>query len=127
GRYSIQIEASGPVVAAARTSVAADKSGDFAWFAAADTLDAPFVVDAASGPGRTLVVHNPGADAATVTIGDDEVTIDPGASETQRLKGPVTVTPDAPVMASVSYAGSSAVSTYVVTAPKPASEPIDVT
>ncbi len=126
GRYSIHLESSQPVVAAARTSVADDKTGDFSWFAAAPDLDAPFVVDAASGPGRSLVLHNPSDAEMTVEIGSQSVTIDAQASHVSPLEGPVTVTPDAAVLAAVSYAGGGSVSSFTITAPKPASEPIDV-
>ncbi|WP_167132312.1 DUF5719 family protein [Paramicrobacterium chengjingii] len=126
GRYSIHVDASQPVVAAARTSVSEDKAGDFSWFASAAELETPFVVDAASGPGRSLVLHNASDTKATVEIGTESVTIDTRASYTYPLEGPVTVTPDAGVLAVVSYAGGNSVSSFTITAPKPASEPIDV-
>ncbi|GAB2520394.1 DUF5719 family protein [Paramicrobacterium agarici] len=126
GRYSIQLDATEPVVAGARTSVADDKSGDFAWFASAPLLESPFVVDAAPGPGRTLVLHNASASEATADIGSESVTIAAGATYTHTLDGPVVVTPDSPLSAAVTYAGGESVSSFTITAPKPASEPVDV-
>ncbi|SEC01213.1 hypothetical protein SAMN04489806_2368 [Paramicrobacterium humi] len=127
GRYAVSLAATAPVAAAVRTSTDLDeKSADFAWFAAATPLEAPFLVAAAPGPSPVLAVHNPSASPVTAAIGDDEVTIDAGATHTVALKRSLEVSADAPVTAAVDYAGGSGVSSFAITPPKPASAPVDV-
>lgn len=126
GRYSLQLSATAPIVAAARTSTELDESADFAWFAAAPDLGSPFLVTAAAGPSATLVVHNGGSSPVTATIGDEDVSLDAGASRAVALQHPIEVSADGTVTAAVTYAGSAGVASYAITPPKPASEPVEV-
>ncbi|WP_437582379.1 DUF5719 family protein [Paramicrobacterium sp. CJ85] len=126
GRYSIELDASSPIVASARTTTEDDKQGDFTWFSSADPLNSAFEVPAAPGPEPTLVVTNPGDESVDVAIGDRSETIEPGGMVTAEASDPLTVDPSAPVMAAVTYGKGTEVSSFTITPPKPASEPVDV-
>ena len=45
---------------------------------------------------------------------------------TAEISDPITVDPAAPVMAAVTYGKGTEVSSFTITPPKPASEPVDV-
>lgn len=67
GAYSITIEASVPVVAAARQATQAEPGGDYAWHAAAPAIAVPSLVAVPGGGAPTLHLVSAGA-PATVTV-----------------------------------------------------------
>lgn len=129
GTYTVEVEADRPVVASARTSVEFGKDGkegDFSWFASASELTSAFIVSPAPGQKPTLVLQNPGDEEVEVDVDGDTVTIAPGAFTTADASSTVHVDPSGPVTAAVGYSGGDGVSSYAVTPPKPASEPVTV-
>lgn len=67
GSYSITVEASVPVVAAARQATQAGPGGDYAWHAAAPAIAVPSLFAVTGGGAPTLHVTSAGA-PATVTV-----------------------------------------------------------
>lgn len=92
GDYSVIVEATRPIVAAARASTASDAGVDSAWFTASPALT--------DGSGETLVAVAPGAGAQLQLVAPDEAT-------TVMVDG-TTIELPARSRASIPLAGSSA-------------------
>lgn len=97
GSYTVRVTTSAPAVAAARAATAAPPTeegvpaNDFAWFASAPMLTGQAQVTIADGPAPLLHLHNPGASAASVTVGDETVQIPAGASVVLEVEGGATL------------------------------------
>lgn len=143
GTYTVRVDADGPLVAAARSTVMAladDEDGqatdaavpaDLAWFVAAQPLLDSAVVAVASGASPTLhlAAGGSGAEAVTVTIdgatrdvelpslGSVSVPLEPGTVLLQGVEG---------VSASITYRGADALASFAVAPPGPLDSPIRV-
>ncbi|GAA1943482.1 DUF5719 family protein [Agromyces allii] len=143
GTYTVRIDADGPVVAAARSTVAGTSDGsddeatdaaapaDLAWFTAALPLLDSAVVAVASGPSPTLhLAAGPeGADAASVTVGGStrEVSVPPlGTVSVPLSRGTVLLEGVEGLTASVTYRGGDALASFPVAPPGPLDSPIRV-
>jgi hypothetical protein len=133
GQYSVTVQSSVPIVTAARTSVIANGALDFAWYQAEDELSSPFVLPVAPGPSPRIHLYNSGSSDAKITLAPKtgksiEVTVPAGRSAGADLVAGTlyTVTPSAPVRASVGYSGNGLLSAYSVPSPSPLASPIVV-
>ncbi|ANJ27660.1 DUF5719 family protein [Agromyces aureus] len=143
GTYTVRIDADGPVVAAARSTVTApadDAEGevtdaaapaDLAWFPAALPLLDSAVIAVASGPSPTLhlAAGAEGADEASVTIGGSirEIEVPPlGTVSVPLERGTVLLQGVEGLTASVTYRGDDALAAFVVAPPGPLDSPIRV-
>ncbi|WP_424935318.1 MULTISPECIES: DUF5719 family protein [Bacteria] len=122
GLYSIDIDATAPVVAGAWQTTSFDKGADFAWMTPAPLLDGTTAFAVAQGPSPQLQVRNQGAAEARVTLTPtaggkpEERTIPAGGSATVPLNaGAVyTLEADHPVRAAIGYVGTGQIAGYPV-------------
>jgi len=143
GTYTVRVDADGPVVAAARSTVAGpaddDEQGatdaaaiaDLAWFAAARPMLDSAVVAVASGPSPTLqlAADGAGADEVTVTIDGraEQVEVPAlGAVSVPLERGTVLLEGVEGLSASVTYRGAGALASFAVAPPGPLDSPIRV-
>lgn len=75
GSYTISVDSTQPVVAAARVTSAVGPVTDFAWFAASSLLRGTAQVTAAPGPSPVLHLANPTTSDAQVLVGDKTVAV----------------------------------------------------
>jgi hypothetical protein len=131
GRYTIQVDAGGPVVAGAWTATGFAAGSDFAWIAAAPEITTPTAFAVPAGPAPVLTLVNNGAEAVTVTLSSGEgaeLTVAPGAV-LERAVTPSTVytlDPSGAVSASVTFAGPGAVAGFPVWGADAAAQPVVV-
>ncbi|SFR86543.1 hypothetical protein SAMN05428970_3317 [Agromyces sp. CF514] len=141
GTYTVRVDADGPIVAAARSTVAApadDDAGtdaevpaDLAWFAAAQPLLDSAVIAVPSGPSPTLqlAAGTDAVDAAsvTVTVDGDEVEVPPsGAVSVPLQRGTAVLGGVEGLRASVKFLGADALASFAVAPPGPLDSPIRV-
>lgn len=126
GTYSISIESTEPLVAAARTSVIDSGKLDFAWYTPESPLTEPFVLPVAAGPAPRLHTFNAGSVEVTLTLTPSsgqpiELTVPAGAAVGVALTPGETYSaqPSGPLAVSVGYSGGGQLSAYGVTAPSP--------
>ncbi len=145
GDYSITVESTVPVVAAARVSTVAPGSppggagapgaADLMWAGSVPALSGPAQFSVPAGVGARLHLANPGRTAITVTIagadaavsGGSAIEVAPGAmvavpvtaSVAYRIEG-------AGVHAAVVFSAPGALATVPVTSPRPLEEPVRV-
>ncbi|GAA1692492.1 hypothetical protein GCM10009792_10500 [Microcella alkalica] len=130
GDYSVIIDATRPVVAAARASTASDGGIDSAWFTAAPLLDdedGDIVFAVAPGAGARLHLVAPD-DGAIVTVDDALVELGPRSRTSLELAGstaPVMIV-SGEVRASVSYLTDAGLASSRILAPIAAPRPITV-
>lgn len=130
GDYSVVVDSSEPVVAAARTSVATSAGVDSAWFTAAPALDdADGEILAAVAPGSGAQLHLIAPDGpATVTVDGTTVEIPARARASIPLAGnsaPV-LTVSGVVHASVTYRTDAGLAAARILPPAAAPRPITV-
>ncbi|MDA4893596.1 DUF5719 family protein [Streptomyces sp. MS2A] len=122
GFYSIDIDASAPVVAAAWQTTGRGGGADFAWMTPAPELEGTTAFAVAKGPSPTLHLHNDGSDDAEVTLepvgGGAPVTVQvpAGGSAVSAVDGEqvYTMTSATPVRAAVAFSGPSQIAGYPV-------------
>lgn len=143
GSYTITIDSTVPVVAAARSSTVSAGDGaqlnseegpnasasgaiDFAWFTTAPALAATALVSVAPGPGATLHLVNPTANPARVTVYAstgaspvEEVPAGGSLAVPVTAGGSYTLTGFDTLHASVSYVGGGELAGFTVTGPLP--------
>lgn len=135
GSYTVRLSADQPIVAAARSTEKSATSEDFAWFVASQALLDDSAIVVADGPAPTLRLANPHGNAQRVTLDDGSgtpltvnlpaagavsVPLTAGASYT--LGGSET----GGVVASVSYQGAAALSSFALNPPGPLARAIAV-
>lgn len=135
GTYTVEVEASSPVVAAGWSATAADGVRDNAWIAASPALDEPSHVAVAQAPGDTSPALRVAADAESVQVtltplsggAPVELTIPAGVSQTVNVTpGVWRIEASGTVFASVGYAGATALAGYPVAASAQASAAVVV-
>lgn len=134
GRYSITIDATIPVVAAAWEATGFSEGSDFAWFPAAPEIGSETLFAVPRGPSPRLTVANPGAEEITVTLvpvdgGESTSIAVPAGSSTSVDLEEATVyrlTPSAPVHASTSFSAADALAGFAIWPPDAAVPPITV-
>jgi hypothetical protein len=131
GTFMITVTSDQPVVVAARTLTA--DSSDFAWFGAATPLAASTLVAVAQGPGGVLHLGNttgatiaatveaPGGSTQTVSVPANGAVGVPATSA-----GSYTIQNGKNLVASLSYSGTGALSSSLVSPPGPQQTPITV-
>ena len=130
GEYSIIVDATAPIVAAARTSVAAADGVDTAWFSAAPALaetDGDILAAIAPGSGATLHLVAPD-EGATVTIDGQTVEVPARSRTSLPVPGgsaPV-LTVSGGVHASVTYRTDAGLASSRILPPVAAPRPITV-
>ncbi len=133
GSYTVTVTSTVPVVAAARSSVLTETgAADFAWYAAAPTLDDTTLLSVPSGPSPMLHLANDSeADAA--------VTLSAGASETPLLVpagatlavgvqagADLSLSGARGLRATLTFTGPGAMSAFVLSPAGPPSPPVTV-
>ncbi|HRN29995.1 MAG TPA: DUF5719 family protein, partial [Terrimesophilobacter sp.] len=140
GSYTITIESTVPVVAAARSSLVAESAGDgddgatdFAWFGTASPLAATALVSVAPGPGSVLHLVNttPSPVRADIHAGIGASTVaDVPAGGAVAVPvtagGNYTITGFDTLYLAVSYAGDGALAGFTVTGPLPIASAVTV-
>jgi hypothetical protein len=134
GRYTVTIDSTEPVVAAARTSTVAGKAFDFGWFVATEQVADTFLAAVPPGPGAVLHFANSGEDGPDVTVkvvvkGATKTLVVPsGGSIGLALPQPGTYTVSGAkgLYVSTSLAGNGLVSSFPVNPPGPLASPIEV-
>ncbi|KRF33745.1 DUF5719 family protein [Yonghaparkia sp. Soil809] len=130
GDYSVLIDATEPIVAAARASAASDAGLDSAWFTAAPALDdddGDILLAIAPGSGARLHLVAPDG-AAIVTVDGELVELGPRSRTSLELAGntaPVMIV-SGEVRASVSYLTDAGLASARILAPVAAPRPITV-
>lgn len=133
GTYSVEVAAGVPVVAGVWSATGLGEGADFAWFAAAPTVElaTAFAVPAGSSPHLALL--NDASAAATVTLTAPtgvatEVTLEAGAGARVALSGSgaYTLDPSGPVRAAVSFSASGALAGFPVWGADAAAPPITI-
>lgn len=117
GAYSVRVDASGPVVAAAWQATGLGEGSDFAWYAASPALSGSAIAAVPSGPNPSLSVYNAGAAAETLTVAGAEVAVPAGrAVAVPVAAGSIValVTAGADLHATVSFSGDGALAGFPV-------------
>ena len=127
GSYTVVVTTSMPTVASARVASALGPVSDFAWIASAPALTEQALVTVADGPSPVVHLHNLGAEAITVALGDQQVAIAPGASSAVAIApGTYELTGFAQLAVSVTFAGGGNVAGYPALPPGSVSTPVTV-
>ncbi|WP_431279779.1 DUF5719 family protein [Leifsonia poae] len=132
GSYTVTVRSSVPIVAAARTSVAATKVRDFAWFVSSQPMNSKFLAAIPTGPGAVIHLANPGDKDKTVTLTTKEgkaskVAVPAEGSANAAVgRGMLTVTGADGLVASVSLAGPGLTTSFALSPPGPLAAPLDV-
>ena len=130
GTYTVEVEASSPVVAAGWSSTAADGVRDNAWIPASPALDEPSHVAVAQAPADTSPSLRVAADAESVQVtltplsggAPLQLTLPAGVSQTMDITpGVWRIEASGTVFASIGYAGAAALAGYPVAASAQAS------
>ncbi|GAA5148664.1 hypothetical protein GCM10025768_10680 [Microbacterium pseudoresistens] len=134
GLYSIEIEASAPVVAAAWQTTAIGKGADFAWMTSAPELRGTTTFAVADGPQPQVQLTNAGdaaIEAVLTPLGAGEQRIEVpahGSAMIDVAAGTVyTLESEGALRAAVSYLGTGQIAGYPVHPTSKASQPIVVT
>ena len=127
GSYTVVVTTSMPTVASARVASALGTVNDFAWIASAPVLSERALVTVAEGPSPVVHLHNLGAEAVTVVLGDLQVAVAPGASSAVAIApGTYELTGFAELAVSVTFAGAALAAGYPVLPPGSVSTPVTV-
>ena len=127
GSYTVVVTTSMPTVASARVAAAVGAANDFAWIASAPTLTERALVTVADGPSPVVHLHNLGAAAVTVAVGDQQVAVAPGASSAVGIApGTYQLTGFTELAVSVTFAGGGVVAGYPALPPGAVSTPVTV-
>jgi hypothetical protein len=134
GAYSLTITSDVPVVAAAHAASSAGGDTDFAWFAAAQSLDAgaTVAVAGATGIGAVLYLVNTGVDDRPVTIagtgGERTVVVAAGGAPqpVESVEGVSALSGVEGLTAAVVYPGATEFASFVLAPPGAASDPVVV-
>ncbi|WP_285113869.1 DUF5719 family protein [Leifsonia sp. fls2-241-R2A-40a] len=134
GNYTVTVNSSVPLVAAARTSVIGPKTRDFTWFSSSPALQKSLLAVIPSGAVAMLHLANPGDKDQTITVGGLD-----GGGKPSKLVVPaeggaaVKIAPDSYRIAgadglfgSVSFSGAGSASSFALTPPGPLAAPITV-
>ena len=130
GTYTVEVEASSPVVAAGWSATAADGVRDNAWIAASPALDELSHVAVAQAPADSSPTFRVAADAESVQVTltplsggtPVELALPAGVSQTVNITAGVwRIEASGTVFASVGYAGATALAGYPVAASAQAS------
>jgi hypothetical protein len=133
GSYTVTVNSSVPVVAAARTSVIGTKLRDFAWFSSAQQLRKNVLAVMPAGASAALHVANAGEADRTLSIeplsGGAAVTLTVPAEGGAHVKLPAggyRIAGADGLRAAVSLSGDGQTSAFVLTPPGPLAAPITV-
>ncbi len=134
GNYTVSIDSTKPIVAAARTSTVNGKAHDFGWFVASDPVADTFLAAIPAGPGATLHFASSGEEspASTVKIvhgGTTSTLKVPGggaAGLSLPSAGMYTITGAAGLYVSTSFAAAGSLSSFAINPPGPLASPIVV-
>ncbi|MFF1878055.1 DUF5719 family protein [Leifsonia sp. NPDC058230] len=132
GSYTVTVRSSVPIVAAARTSVAAGTLRDFAWFVSSQPMVDEFLAAIPTGPSPVVHFANPGDADQTVTLttanGKATTVSVPaeGSANAPVGRGMITVTGADGLVASVSLASAGETASYPLAPPGPLAAPLDV-
>ena len=134
GTYTVTIDSTQPLVAAARTSTVSGKAFDFGWFVAAEQVDDSFLAAVPQGPGAFLHFANSGEDGPDVKVNvvvkgvKKTLVVPSGGSAGIALpaSGMYSVTGAKGLYASTSLTGKGLVSSFPVNPPGPLASPIEV-
>jgi hypothetical protein len=132
GNYTVTVNSSTPVVAAARTSVTSGKADDFAWFVASQPMDDRFLAAVPTGPSPVLHFANRGEKDQKVTItpenGKASTLLVPaeGAANSAATTGLVTVTGADGLVVSTSFSANGKLSSFALNPPGPLAAPLVV-
>lgn len=134
GSYTVRVDATLPVVAAARSTTADGEGGtDFAWFGAAPALSEPALLSVAPGPWPALHLVNPTEQDAEVTLrsetgSEETVSVQAGAAAVVPVPAGGTFELDGSdqLHVSVSYRSATELAGFVVTGPSPLARDIRV-
>jgi hypothetical protein len=132
GSYTVTVNSSVPVVAAARTTRIGASKRDFSWFVSSSPLNDTLLAAVPNGPGGALHFANAGEEDRTVTItpaGGKATTLVVPAEGSAHV--PVTATRYTidgaeGLRASVSFGADGASSTFALAPPGPLAAPIEV-
>lgn len=135
GSYTVRLNADQPIVAAARSTEKSAASEDFAWFVASQALVDDSAIVVADGPAPTLRLANPHGNAQRITLQEGSgapltVNLPAAGAVSVPLTAGGTYTLGASetggVVASVSYQGSAALSSFAINPPGPLARAIAV-
>ncbi|MDQ1583149.1 MAG: hypothetical protein QOF36_1203 [Microbacteriaceae bacterium] len=133
GDFTVMIDATQPVVAAARTSIVGTAAKDFAWFVASPPLNGSFLAAVAAGPGATLHLANDSEKDVTATVTNpsgvaSKVTVPAqgGVGVAAPAAGIYRVESGNPVTASVSYVGDGLMTSFAINPPGPLATSVTV-
>jgi len=132
GSYTVTINSSVPVVAAARTTSIGASKRDFAWFVSSAPLGDSLLAAVPTGPGGVLHLANPDEKDRTVTItpagGKAATLVVPaeGAAHLAVSATRYTIENAEGLRGSVSFAADGANSTFALAPPGPLAAPIEV-
>ncbi|WP_194409097.1 DUF5719 family protein [Microbacterium cremeum] len=122
GSYTVEVEASAPVLAAVWQATGFDEGADFAWYTPAPEVSVPSLFAVPSGPPPTLTVVNPADEPVVVAVTSEdgafrlELTVPADGAMTARLSSRTVylIEPASPVHASLSFTGDSALAGFPV-------------
>jgi hypothetical protein len=132
GNFTVTVNSSVPIVAAARTSVNNDDKRDFAWFVASQPLGSTSLAAIPSGPSPLMHFANIGEKKRTVTVtakdGTKQSVTVPveGSANLSVSAGMVTLKGSTDLVASVSFGADAKSSTFALNPPGPLAAPLKV-
>jgi len=133
GDFTVTVDSNQPVVVASRTTTTSSVGTDFAWFVASQRLSGPALVAVAGGPEPTLHLANEGPSNATISLTSEAgvtkkvlVPSQGGAGIPIPAAGMYALDGPADIVASVSYTGNGAMSSFAINPPGPLAAPIVV-
>jgi hypothetical protein len=132
GSYTVTVRSSVPIVAAARTSVAAAEVRDFAWFVSSQPMADEFLAAIPTGPSPVIHFANPGGKDQTVTLTTKEGKVttvavpSEGSANASVGRGMLTVAGADGLFASVSLAGPGLTASFPLSPPGPLAAPLNV-
>lgn len=132
GSYTVTVNSSVPVVAAARTTSIGASKRDFAWFVSSAPLGDSLLAAVPTGPGATLHLANPDEKDRTVTItpagGQAKTLVVPaeGAAHLGVSATRYTIEGAEGLRGSISFAADGATGTFALEPPGPLAAPIEV-
>lgn len=132
GSYTVTVNSSVPVVAAARTTTIGTSTRDFAWFVSSAPIGDSLLAAIPTGPGGMLHLANPDEKDRTVTLttaaGKASTLVVPaeGAAQVAVSATTYTISGADGLRGSVSFAADGASSTFALAPPGPLAAPIEV-
>lgn len=127
GTYAFTIESDVPIVAAARQMRVDGDVIDLDWVQGQTTaIDGTNAIAVAGGPTPRLHLLSLGGEPTTVTIGEQQVELEPGALRTVPVEAGLTTIEAQDVVAAVTYSGSAGIAGYALTPRIAARDGIDV-